>query len=66
MIAVEVLENGDVEFRCDKGDWDKRVLAEYTTSVFWDVYVGRSLLEALGHFLETHKVADYDGEIPRI
>jgi hypothetical protein len=54
MICTMVVKNGDVVYRCTGCDVQWTVPVSQSASVWWDMYNGRAVLEALGHYMKTH------------
>lgn len=54
MITVSILDNGNVEYRCNKCGLPTVVEIHDSESVFWDMHNGLAILAMLGHYRTTH------------
>lgn len=55
MIVVSILDNGNVQYRCDKCGLFNVVEIHDTESVFWDMHNGLAILAMLGHYKANHE-----------
>lgn len=55
MINVYVVHNGSVAFCCSRCETSCMVDIQFAGTPWWELYVGRAVLQLLGHYLGEHE-----------